>query len=135
MTHRLRLNASRNIGLSTTVSALALKLAGNCFRGFFPPPWNEPPAHRKPRPPLRKSPQRRETHPRCHRRTGSTLLAAMPLSLVRWPQPLMRDFGSADVQITLAQSARKGERSRNPPEVAARIVKFNSSHGLGSYRT
>ncbi len=26
---------SRNIGLSATVSARALKLAGNCFRGFF----------------------------------------------------------------------------------------------------
>src|SRR6266850_4179927 len=45
MTQRCRANASRNIGLSATVSALALKLAGSCFRGFFHQ-WNEPPAHR-----------------------------------------------------------------------------------------
>jgi hypothetical protein len=35
MIHRWRLNASRNMGLLATVSALALKLAGSCFRGFF----------------------------------------------------------------------------------------------------
>src|SRR5712671_3980961 len=35
MTHRWRLNASRNIGLSATLSARALKLAGICFSGFF----------------------------------------------------------------------------------------------------
>jgi hypothetical protein len=35
MTHRWRANASLNIGLSATVSARALKLAGNCFSGFF----------------------------------------------------------------------------------------------------
>jgi hypothetical protein len=35
MMHRLRLKASRNIGLSATLSARALKLAGNSFRGFF----------------------------------------------------------------------------------------------------
>jgi hypothetical protein len=33
--HRWRLNASRNIGLSATLSARALKLAGNSFKGFF----------------------------------------------------------------------------------------------------
>src|SRR5258707_7750069 len=35
MMHRWRLNASRNMGLSATLSARVLKLAGNCFRGFF----------------------------------------------------------------------------------------------------
>ena len=35
MTQRCRLKASRNIGLSATLSARALKLAGTCFRGFF----------------------------------------------------------------------------------------------------
>ena len=35
MMHRWRANASRNMGLSAVVSARALKLAGNCFRGFF----------------------------------------------------------------------------------------------------
>ena len=32
---RQRLNASRNMGLVATLSARALKVAGNCFRGFF----------------------------------------------------------------------------------------------------
>jgi hypothetical protein len=32
---RRRLNASRNMGFSATLSARALKFAGNCFRGFF----------------------------------------------------------------------------------------------------
>ncbi len=32
---RWRLNASRNIGLSATLSARPLKVAGNCFTGFF----------------------------------------------------------------------------------------------------
>jgi hypothetical protein len=35
MMHRLRLKASRNIGFSATVSARALKLAGNSFSVFF----------------------------------------------------------------------------------------------------
>src|SRR5262250_2010856 len=35
MMHRLRLKASRNIGFSATLSARALKLAGNCLSGFF----------------------------------------------------------------------------------------------------
>jgi hypothetical protein len=35
MTHRWRLNASRNMGVLATVSNLALKVAGTCFRGFF----------------------------------------------------------------------------------------------------
>src|SRR6267154_968807 len=43
MTHRLRLRASRNMGLSATVSARALKLAGNCFRGFFHHHGTSPP--------------------------------------------------------------------------------------------
>jgi len=34
MMHRLCLNASRNISLSATLSAFALKLAGYCFRAF-----------------------------------------------------------------------------------------------------
>ena len=32
---RCRLKASRNIGLSATLSARALKLAGSCFKAFF----------------------------------------------------------------------------------------------------
>ena len=33
--HRWHLNASRNMGLLATLSARALKVAGNCFTGFF----------------------------------------------------------------------------------------------------
>jgi hypothetical protein len=35
MMQRFRLKASRNIGLSATVSDLALKVAGSCFSGLF----------------------------------------------------------------------------------------------------
>src|SRR6516164_161156 len=45
MIQRWRLNASRNMGLSTTLSALALKVADNCFSALFHQLGTSPPAH------------------------------------------------------------------------------------------